>query len=92
VAGDAAARVETQDLLGSQRNLGPEFVAFPVQQENAGAVAIQQAGGFAGNQIEQGAEVALRVHPLRDGKNGGQPFVQFGWWKRTHPSPKSTSS
>src|ERR1019366_5166331 len=70
----------------------PELVAFPVQQENAGSVAIQQAGGFAGNQIEQRTEVALRVHPLRDGLNGGQALVQFGLWKRTHRIPKSTLS
>ena len=84
VAGDAHAGVEAQNLVAAERHFRPQFVAFAVQQEDAGAVAIQQVGGFARDQIEQAAEVALRVHLLANGQDGGKFFIDLGLRDRRH--------
>ncbi len=84
LAGDSQARVEAQNLVAAQRHFGPQLVALAVQQENAGAVAIQQVGGFARDQVQQRAQIALGIHLLADGQNGGQPLVKFRLRQRTH--------
>jgi hypothetical protein len=57
VPDDAQAGIEAQDLIAAQRDLRPELVFVPIEQENARAVAIQQASGFPRDEVEQGAEV-----------------------------------
>ena len=64
-----AASVETEYLRAAQGNLRPQLVAFAIEQKNAGTIAIQEAGGFSGNDIEQAAEIAFGVHLLADGQN-----------------------
>ena len=64
--GNSQARVEPENLVTAQRHLGPQFVALVVEQEDTGAVAIQQIGRLAGDEIEQRAQVALRIHLLAD--------------------------
>ncbi len=82
--GHTQARIEAENLLAAQRHLGPQLVALAVQQKDAGAVAIEQPGGFARDQVQQGAQLALRIHLLADGQNGGQPLVKLRLGKRTH--------
>ena len=77
-SGDSQAGVEAQNLVAAQRHFGPQLVALAVEQENAGAVAIEQVGRFAGDEIEQRAQVALRIHLLANRQNGGQFLVQIG--------------
>jgi hypothetical protein len=76
-AGDPHTGIEAQDFVASQGHFGPQFVAFAVQQEDAGAIAEKHVGGFAGNQIEQRAQIPLGVHFLADGQDGGELFVPF---------------
>src|ERR1051326_6676952 len=69
--GDPEARVKTENLIAAQGHFGPEFVAFTVQQKNAGAVAGEKAYSLTGNEIEQGSQIVLRIHLLTDRQNGG---------------------
>src|SRR4051812_23690380 len=55
-AGDADAGVEAQDVIAAESDLGPQLLALAVEEENAGAVAIEQTGGFAGDDVEERAQ------------------------------------
>ena len=43
-------RIETQCLIGSERNFLPELVPLSIQEEEAGEFCIEQASGLARNQ------------------------------------------
>ncbi|SPE40086.1 hypothetical protein SBA3_3610019 [Candidatus Sulfopaludibacter sp. SbA3] len=83
-AGDAAVRLEAQNLFAAERHFAPQFVAVPVQQKDAGAVAIQEAGGFPRDQVEQRSQVMLGVHLLADTQNCREFLVQFGLGQGSH--------
>ena len=97
VAGNPFGRVEAQNFGATQRDFGPQLAPLPVEQENAGPVAIQQVSGFARDQVQQTAQIPLGVHLLADRQNRCQFVIQVRQAHGTHrdpvyPIPRSLST
>lgn len=75
-AGDAATGGDADGVPATHGDMADEVAGVFFIEEQAGAFGADEAGGFGGNEVEEGTEIAFGAHADADFDESGQNFAR----------------